>query len=266
MKPETSLTLAATYHPRGEIARLERIFTQLRATYAGMIVVVPPHTIPEDVGRLCGLFGEGLVISKDWAHGRHLALAHALDFPGNFVQYTDMDRLIRWVETRPEEWLRLVAEIPRHECLVIGRTEAAWETHPRALRETERITSHVFSAILGQALDLSAGSKGFSRAAAEWIVRNSQPGRALGKDAEWVVLAHRGGFRVSSVLVDGLDWEMYSSPIPDRYQDRAADAARQRQIREEYDAKPENWAMRVAVAVEIAEAGVEAMGRDLGIE
>ncbi len=254
----TTITLAATYHPRGEMTRLERILPQLHAVYAGMTVVVPPHTPSDVADRLREWFGAGLVISQDWAHGRHLALAHALDFKGEFVQYADMDRLIRWVETRPEEWRRVVADIPQHECLVLGRTDAAWDTHPRALRQTERITSHVFSAILGQELDLSAGSKGFSRASAEWIVQNSVPGRALGKDSEWVILAQRGGFRVSQVLVDGLDWE-----IPDRYQDRAADADRMQQVREAYDAKVESWAMRVGVAVEIAEAGVEALKRPL---
>jgi len=243
MKTSPSLLLAATYHPRGEMTRLERILPQLHAVYARMIVVVPPHTPPDVVNRLRAWFGAGLVISQDWAHGRHLALAYAVDCPGDFIQYADMDRLIRWVETRPEEWQRVAADLPRHECLVIGRTDAAWDTHPRALRETERITSHVFSAILGQdaeeyfRLVLSAGTKGFCRAAAEWIVRNSHPARALGKDSEWVILAHRGGFRVSQVLVDGLDWEMYSSPIPERYQDQAADAERMQQVREAYDAQ-----------------------------
>jgi hypothetical protein len=240
------------------MTRLERILPTLRGVYAGLTVVVPPHTTPDVVDCLREWFGAGLVVSGEWAHGRDLALAHALDFDGEFVQYVDMDRLIRWVETRPEEWQRVAAEIPAHECLVIGRTEAAWETHPRALRETERVTSHVFSALLGQALDLSAGAKGFSRAAAAWIVRNSVPGRALGKDSEWVILAHRGGFRVSQVLVEGLDWE-----IPDRYQERAADGDRMSRVREEYDANVESWRMRVGVAREIAEAGVEALTRPL---
>lgn len=254
------ILLAATYHPRGEMIRLERILPTLRGVYAGMTVVVPPQTPREVEDCLREWFGAGLIVSEDWTHGRHLALAHALDFEGEFVQYADMDRLIRWVETRPEEWARAVAEIPRNECLIFGRTDAAWDTHPRALRDTERVTSHVFSAILGQELDLSAGAKGFSRATAEWIVRNSRPERALGKDSEWVILARRGGFRVSQILVDGLDWE-----IPDRYQDRAADEDRMARVREEYDAKVENWRMRVGVAREIAEAGVEALKRDLPV-
>jgi hypothetical protein len=255
-----TILLAATYHPRGEMTRLERILPTLHGVYAGMTVVVPPHTPPDVVDCLREWFGAGLVVSQDWAHGRHLALAHALDFSGDFIQYADMDRLIRWVETRPDEWTRTVAEIPQHECLIFGRTDAAWDTHPRALRETERVTSHVFSALLGQELDLSAGAKGFSRAAAEWIVRNSRPERALGKDSEWVILAHRGGFRVSQILVNGLDWE-----IPDRYQDRAADPERVQRVREEYDAKVESWQMRVGVAREIAEAGVEALQRVLPV-
>jgi hypothetical protein len=202
------------------MTRLERILPALRAVYAAIVIVVPPHTAPDVVACLRAWFGAGLVVSQDWAHGRHLALAHALDFPGDFVQYADLDRLIRWVETRPEEWARVVAEIPQHECLVIGRTDAAWETHPRALRDTERITSHVFSAILGQELDLSAGAKGFSRAAAAWIIRNSRPERALGKDSEWVILAHRGGFRLGD-----------SRPLSRSRGRRRTDAARARGIR-----------------------------------
>ena len=88
MKNISSITLAATYHPRGEIgdeyvsfARLERILPQLHAVYAGINVVVPPHTTPDDAACLRALFGNGLIISQDWSHGRHLALAHALDCP-----------------------------------------------------------------------------------------------------------------------------------------------------------------------------------------
>lgn len=133
------ILLAATYHPRGEMTRLERIRPQLRAVYTGMTVVVPLQTPPDGAVCLREWFGAGLVVSQDWAHGRHLALAHALaprleegmDFPGEFVHYADMDRLIRWVETRPDEWARVVAEIPLHECLVIGRTDAAWDTRAR---------------------------------------------------------------------------------------------------------------------------------------
>jgi len=256
MKP---VSLAMTYNPRGELPRLLRILPILQANYGGMVVVVPPDTAAEPVGALRERLGVGLVVSPEWSHGRYLALKGALALPGTHIQYADGDRLIRWVETRPAEWRRTVAMIPRHACLVIGRTEAAWDTHPATLRETERITTSLFSHILGQTLDISAGAKGFSREAAAFILAHSQPGRALGTDAEWVILAHRGGFPVAGVLVDGLDWE-----TADRYQPTAADPARQYELRAAIDADPRRWAHRVAIANEIAQAGIEALGREIG--
>jgi hypothetical protein len=116
----------------------------------------------------------------------------------------------------------------------------------------------VFSNFLGIPLDLSAGSKGFSQAAAQVIIANSQPDRPMGADSEWIVLLHRAGFAVDTIQVDGLDWES-----ADRYQITAADAQAQREAAAQYDLDPQHWAMRVAVAAEIVEAGLDAMRREL---
>ncbi|MFQ5616744.1 MAG: hypothetical protein ACE5GO_09860, partial [Anaerolineales bacterium] len=203
-----SVSLATAWNPRGEIHRFERLLPTLAAAYSGLAVSVPPFARREDIDRLRALIGDGLIVTEDWSHGRHAAMQKALEYPCTHVHYVDADRLLRWVETCPEEWQRVVEDVSRAECLVIGRTEAAWETHPQALRQTERISNAIFSHLLGQELDLSAGSKGFSRVATEFILANSRPGRALGTDSEWIVLAHRAGFRVETLLVDGLDWEI----------------------------------------------------------
>ncbi len=255
-----TLALASAWNPRGEIPRFERLLPALQAAYSSIAISVPPFAAPEDIARLRNTLGKGLVVTDDWSHGRHACLRKALSASpaASHIHYVDADRLFRWMETQPAEWQQTLAAIPQHDCLVIGRTEAAWDTHPQALRQTERITSGIFSHFLGQDLDLSAGAKGFSRAAAAFILANSVPGRALGTDSEWIILLHRAGFRVASALADGLDWE-----IPDRYQPEAADAARQRRVRKAYDADPQHWAWRVQVAVEIAEAGVEALAKDL---
>jgi hypothetical protein len=142
--------------------------------------------------------------------------------------------------------------------LIIGRSPDSYQTHPQALVQTEAISNQVISSLLGQNLDVSAGSKGFSRQAAEFIVANCEPGHALGTDAEWPLTLKKGGFRVDFVMVEGLDWES-----ADRYRQQAADSQSQKDAAQAYDADPENWARRVAVAEEIIRLGLESMDREI---
>jgi hypothetical protein len=169
-----------------------------------------------------------------------------------------MDRLIRWVETRPDEWRQTLERIPACDCLIIGRTEAAWATHPQVMIQVEKIINTTFSYMLGQEYDFGAGSKSFSRRAAAYILANSQPENALGTDTEWPILLHRGGFNLDSVVVDGLDWE-----IADQYQEEAADESRQRALAQAYDANVKHWTYRVSSTVEVVEAGLDALQRPL---
>jgi hypothetical protein len=198
------------------------------------------------------------VVNAEWSHGRYMALKTALETGADHIHYADMDRLLRWVETRPDEWRQTVDAVERCDYLVIGRTDAAWATHPRAMFETERVQNTLFSHLIDLEMDIGAGSKGFSRAAATLIIGNSSPGRALGADAEWTVLAHRGGFEVKAVFVDGLDWES-----ADRYQEQAANHADQRDSANAYDTDPAHWSYRIKVTQEVVESGLDAMQREL---
>jgi broad specificity phosphatase PhoE len=250
--------LAATWHPRGEIGRLLRLYPQLQAAYSQIIISLPPTASAEDVSTLRSLQGTQIHLNADWSHGRYMALKLATETGADHIHYADMDRLLRWIETRPDEWRGTLGRITQTDCLVIGRTSAAWATHPLALSRTEAISTGLMSRLLGQELDISAGSKGFSRRTAEFILANSLPGRAIGTDAEWVVLAQRAGFPVEQVLVDGLDWE-----IPDQHQAQAAGPERQRELAGIYDADATKWAHRVSIAREIVEAGMDAWSRRL---
>lgn len=252
------VTLAATFNPRGETGRLLRLYTQLQSVYDTIVISLPPHANPSDVEQVRTLPGVIVYVNETWPQGRYMALKLAYDAGAQAVHYADMDRLLRWVETHPAEWQAAVTVVDTSDCLVIGRTPSAWATHPQALVQTERISNTVFSRLLGQDLDLSAGSKGFSRAAAAVVLENCQPARALGADAEWIVVLHRAGFDINTLLVDGLDWE-----TADRYADSAADANRQREAAQQYDADPAHWAMRAGVAQEIVEAGLDALTRPL---
>jgi len=276
-KQTVTVSLAAAWKPRGEIPRLQRLLPQLRQVYHSICVSVPPDARTDDVRQLEQLH-IALVITRDWSHGRHAAMQRALQTSATHIHYADMDRLLRWVETRPDEWQQTIARVQQCDCLIVGRTARAYRTHPQALVQTEAISNLVGSCLLGtrinadergqkevsslvrarlRPIDLSAGSRGFSRRAAEFLMTHSPPGRALGMDAEWPILLRRAGFTIDYVEVDGLDWES-----ADRCAERAADADAQRRTAEAYDADVRHWARRVEVALEIVRAGVEAMQRD----
>jgi hypothetical protein len=262
-----TINLAATWNPRGETARLLTLLPLLAEAYAAIAIIFPPiakdpplavlnQTELAAAGRL------GVVVSPAWPQGRYLALQTALTMgAASHVHYADMDRLLRWVETRPAEWQATLRKLEHGEALVIGRTSAAYATHPQALVETEALSNRVVAHFLGHPMDVSAGSKGFSRRAVECLMAHAQAAFALGADAEWPILLHRSGFQLDYVEVDGLDWES-----ADRYRANAADAQAQQQAAAAYDANPANWSHRLAVADEIIRVALETSQRPLPYE
>jgi SAM-dependent methyltransferase len=193
-----------------------------------------------------------ILINDDWRRGRYAALKKAVETSADHIHYADMDRLLRWVETRPEEWKHTIEQIKKADCLIMGRTEAASNTHPQALIQTEKISNKIVSHFLGKDMDVSAGSKSFSLAAAQFLVDHCQPDNSIGSDAEWVLLLKQSGFRLDYIQVEGLDWES-----ADRFQQNAVNAEIQRQAATEYDADPEHWAHRVKIAEEIIHTALE---------
>jgi len=264
MNSTLRVALAVTWNPRGEMPRFERLLPELLQVYSSLAISFPPLADPQVTqaftsGPYAGRSDLRMYLNPDWAGGRYMALQTALELGADFIHYADMDRLLRWVETRPDEWRQEVQALQASDCLVMGRNEAAYQTHPRCLTQTEAISNRVVSHLLGQEMDVSAGSKGFSRRAAEYLVAHTQPRRALGTDAEWPILLQRAGYRVGYRAVDGLDWES-----ADRFQEQAAGSADQRRAAERVDADPHSWEWRVQVAAEIVEAALETAGRGLG--
>jgi broad specificity phosphatase PhoE len=249
--------LATAWNPRGELARLQRYADGLVAIYDHIVVTLVPEVDDAVLKALDRLPLEYHVTEK-WGTGRHLCLEKALATPADFIHYVDTDRLIRWVELRPEELEASVAAIRNADFMVIGRTPSAWDTHPRAMYETEAIINETFSRLLGQAMDFGAGSKGMSRRAAQFLIRHISPDDAFDMDAAWAVLLHRAGFDIHGMTVDGLDWE-----TADRNRDQAADAETQRQLAYQYDQDAERWAMRVDIARKIIKAGIGALNKPL---
>jgi hypothetical protein len=253
-----TVALASTWLPRGELLRFERFFPQLAELYTQMIVVMPAGTDSDIVSTLKVYPQVKPIVREESLPGRYAALQLALKSEATHIQYCDFDRLIHWVETRPDELQQTVKTVQQGDCYIIGRTTAAWQTHPQALRQTEAIVNDVLSYFLGKPLDVCSGSKSFSRAAAQYLIEKAMPENGLNTDSEWAVLLHRAGFKLEPLWVDGLDWE-----TADRYRDSAADSETQKRAAEEHDKDASRWSYRVRVAKDIIYAGLEALTRPL---
>jgi hypothetical protein len=231
---------------------------QLEHIYKRIVIVVEPKDLdPADLERVKSFIAKpkiDIVISPQRPWSRYLALQASLETSTAHIHYVDMDRLLHWLETRPLEWQQTVEVVSKTDCLIIGRTEQAFQTHPQAIQQTEKVINAVFSHLLGRPVDLGGGSRGFSRRCVELLVAASVPGRWT--DAEWPALLHQAGFAVDYLAVDGLDWE-----TADRYQQQAADAGAQRRLATAYDSEAKNWRVRVEMALEIIQAGLEAMAK-----
>lgn len=258
-----TITLATTWEPRGELERFVGLLPQLEAAYTSIVVICPPHadiSLVDEINRLPIVAAKRLQlnITQEWPCGRQLALQYGLAAGASHIHYIDMDRLLRWIEIYSAEWKDTLQILQDSDVLIMGRTSSAYDTHPQALVQTEVLSNKVISFFLGQVVDASAGSKSFSRRAAEFLVANADGDHPFGVDAEWPILLHRAGFKVDYLAVNGLDWES-----ADRYRKSAASITQQQQAAVAYDAIPANWAHRIAVAQEIIQIALDVAQRPI---
>lgn len=256
-----SIALACAWKPRGELARFRAHQPLLTHLCARLIIALPPDCPSSLTAELLTLPTITVIQPPDWAAGRHAAIFAAADAGAQYVHYVDFERLLRWLETAPDELPTVLSAFEQTDCLIIGRSPAALATHARALQQTERITNRIFSHLLGQSVDLGGGSRGFSARAVAFLKRHSRPERAIGTDGAWPILLQRGGYALPTITVNGLTWE-----VPDHYKHRAVATEEHQQFAERYDQDASRWELRVQTAWEILEAGLEALRQPLGEE
>ena len=105
------ISLAAAWRPRGELARFKRLYPELRRAYSSIVISLPPQAEEGLLEQLSEFSGVEVVVTEEWLSGRYAALKRALRYSTEYIQYADFDRLIRWVETQPEEWRRIIEVI-----------------------------------------------------------------------------------------------------------------------------------------------------------
>lgn len=254
--------LACTWMPRGELSRLERTLPYLQQIYREIVIALKAN-VPDQAKIEQWLNDHGIhyVLYDEWS-GRHAVIELALQVEGDSIHYVDMDRLARWVELYPAELWRVAQSVRRVDSLIIGRSAAAYATHSATLIDTEALPNRFFSYFFSaDAMDFSAGSRGLSRRAAQFLLAiDQQDGQrnSLAMDVAWALLALRAGLTWDYLETDALDWE-----TADHHRDHAVGREAQLALAEKDAAKVENWKRRVQVAQEITALGLAALKHPL---
>ena len=238
-----SIALTTTWHPHGELPRLQRFHPRLRTIFDAITIVMPPTVNELLIDTLNAMDGVHALATHTWARGRHIALEESLKRPVSHLLYCDLDRLIHWVELFPDELATVALQAQTCDCLVVGRTERALLTHPRSLRDTEQIANDVFAHVTGCAYDICVATRGFSHAAAAHVMAVSRTETSLGVDGEWVYICQQAGFALDYVATEGMEWE-----TPDQDLEHAADAETRRKAADAFDAEMSSWPGRLRIA------------------
>ena len=264
MPHRCSVTLVATVHqPTDALDELTRTtLPQLQALYGALVFLCTKTTSADTLALLrasgatvhherqqpVNLGGIGRV--------RRRALRLGLTTGCDHVHLCDFDRLLHWAAHYPDELRQVVGEIANYDLLILGRTERAFATHPPYQVETERLANLVFSKVYGQERDITSGSRGLSRRAAELLLSHSRE-KGAGVDAEWPLIVSRfPELRLSYILCEGLEFE-----TADRHQAEIAQAGGLERWLEVQSARPELWVYRLHVACEIAGAALRVAER-----
>lgn len=246
-----NVTLACTWRPRGEVPRFQQILPELERVYESIMIAIPPDIAAEDVQPMREQRHVTVIESPKVGWGRYVTIQQALKTSPSHIHYADLDRLLHWIEVKPQEWPPTLDAIQKTDCLIIGRTEQAFKTHPQALQQTEKIINAVASYLLGQLGDIGGGMRGLSQQAAQYLMRHNTP-KSFG-DADWPISLHRAGCAVDYLELDGNEWES-----PDRYRQQVADPDTRRRVAEAYDQDVQSWARRVETALEIVQQALAA--------
>ncbi len=263
------LALASTLHdPTGAtLPFLERHGAALR-DQAVAAIAVTPQTAPAVAAALAESGVLTLPGGPAIGESRRTALAAAAQYdPDATILSCDFDRWLFWREIAPDELAGLEAWFDRrapatwYACL--GRTAAAFASHPRVQRVCENATNRALSLAAGRSLDAVAGAALLRPPAVRLILAQScEPSNAT--DLEWPALAlRRDPSRLAARRCRGLAFETTAF----HQTEIAAAGGLARWLAQTYD-QPAMWARRLRLAADSVAALERVMGEraDVGAE
>lgn len=198
--------ITVTHDPQGKNIELyESLKDKLKSIYSELYIAISEFTHIDFKDKLqSGNFNVKVIPKSGAADARRKAVEFGLSGGSKFYHYCDFDRLLTWIGKYPNELKDTVEEIPRHDYLILGRTERAFYTHPIEWIETEKISNRIFSLEIGQDVDITAGSCGFSRLSGEYLNKFSKDKMT---DAEWPMIIYRiAKLKVDYRAVEGLEY------------------------------------------------------------
>ncbi|MFQ3630414.1 hypothetical protein [Roseiflexus sp.] len=245
----THVTLTCVHHdPESRLRdQSERVAPELRRIFSTIVVRVTDAT-PDDA--LTPLVRSGAAIHRAPSCG-HLRLGRArrealrlgIETGAHHVLFCDLDRVLHWAEYYAAELTSVAGLIPAYDFLILGRTQRAFESHPRAQCDTEAIVNRVFARVSGQEWDVTAAARGVSRRAAATIL-DGCPDETIGTDVSWPLFLQRTGlYAIGAIATEGLEYE-----TADRFPEDVAAAGGIDAWKARIDANPREWSMRLEIA------------------
>ncbi len=220
----------------------------LRASYASIVLLASETTTERTVVELRA---SGARVEREVRPAtletlgsvRRNVLRLGIDTDATHLHLCDWDRALHWAEQYPEELSEVAEAILMYDCLILGRTSRAFDSHPQVQRDTERIINHCFGLVWGQPLDVTAASRGLSRRAAGMLVTEcDEP--TIGNDCVWpLFLARYPELSLGYAQTEGLEWE-----TPDRFTDEIEAIGGLDAWLADHDADVARWADRLQLA------------------
>jgi hypothetical protein len=247
----SNVVLASTHHdPEGRLyEQSARVLPTLADIFAGLAIYMTSATQERSLallvehGALVGREPPGQPTGlQTLGRGRRGALALGLELGAPAILFCDFDRALHWAEYYPAELAHVAAQAHTHDLTILGRTQRAFESHPRIQRDTEAIVNQVFATVSGREWDVTAAARVLTRRAAEVILQGC-PDETVGTDVSWPLFTARAGLTLGYIATEGLEFE-----TADRHADEVAAAGGLARWIAQIDADPQRWIERLEIA------------------
>lgn len=199
----TTVLLTTLHDPGGKLIHLtDEYFIPISRLYDNYIIEVTEDTRYSDK-----LFKPNVFKSPagNIGESRRNCLRRGLETDATHFHFIDFDRLLYWYMTYPEELKQVIRLIECDKFTIIGRTKAAFDSHPWYQRETEGLINRLYSQ---DNVDVLAASRGMNVYMARWILKHSTASNPACIDVEWCRLIKTASvYPIKYLSVNGLGYE-----------------------------------------------------------
>lgn len=197
----TTILLTTLHDPCGKLVHLtDEYFVAISLLYDNYVVEMTEDTKSSDK-----LFKPNIFKSPagNIGESRRNCLRRGLETDATHFHFIDFDRLLYWYMTYPEELKQVIRLIECDKFTVIGRTKAAFDSHP----DYQRITEGLINGLCwGGKYDFLAASRGMTSGMAVDILGSSKASNPACIDWEWPLIINEL-YPWQYIKVNGLSYE-----------------------------------------------------------